>query len=92
MTTGKMQLKPTIRKQRPDTVPYGENIARGPWVYAAYDGERRVCVAATATEAREAYHRVRLGDAYGRPPAPLRSELEGRRDRAQHLKPSDLDD
>jgi hypothetical protein len=49
-----MEPNPTIRKQLADSVPYGKDIARGPWVYVAYDGDRRVAVAATAREARRA--------------------------------------
>jgi hypothetical protein len=87
-----MQLKPTIRKQRADSVPFGDPIPQGPWVFVAYDGELRVCVGATAKEARERYSRIRLGDVYGRPPAQLPSNLEGRRDKPQHLEPDELSD
>ena len=45
-----------VRKLRADSVPYGESISRnGKVVWAAYDGERLVCVAATAGEARRKY-------------------------------------
>jgi hypothetical protein len=48
--------KPTIRKVPADGVPYGESISRnGRTVWAGYDGERLVCVAATAPEARRKY-------------------------------------
>lgn len=81
-----MQLKPTIRKQPADSVPYGTDIAQhGRWVYVAYDGARRVCVGATAKEARKQYYRVRLGSAYGNPPTQLPLELEGRRDSPRRL-------
>lgn len=42
-----------VRKVRADTVPYGESISpNGETVWVAYDGERLLCVAATAEEAR----------------------------------------
>jgi hypothetical protein len=54
-----MQLKPTIRKQPADSVPYGPDITRrGGYVYCAYDGERLIAVAATAPEARRNYRRA----------------------------------
>jgi hypothetical protein len=47
---------PTIRKVPVDSVPYGASIStNGRTVFAAYDGERLVCVAASATEARRKY-------------------------------------
>lgn len=50
---------PTIRKVDASTVPFGESISRnGKHVYVAYDGERRVCIAATATEARRKYREI----------------------------------
>ncbi len=50
------KYKPTIRKVPADSVPYGENISRnGRTVWAAYDGETLVVVAATAGEARTKY-------------------------------------
>jgi len=43
----------TIRKVPADSVPYGDSISRnGQTVWAAYDGERLLCVAASAEEAR----------------------------------------
>src|SRR5690349_3382247 len=85
-----MQLKPTIRKQPADSVPYGMDISRdGRWVHVAYDGDRRVAVAATAKEARERYHRARVGSAYGNPPTPLPSDLEGGTDRPHKLAPGE---
>jgi hypothetical protein len=54
-----MQLKPTIRKQPADSVPYGPDISRrGGYVYCAYDGERLIAVAATAPEARRKYRKT----------------------------------
>lgn len=45
-----------IRKVPADSVPYGDSISRnGVFVWAAYDGERLVAVAATADEARAKY-------------------------------------
>lgn len=54
---------PEIRKLRAEDVPYGENITRhGGYVYAAYvpGTERRVCVCATAPEARRRYRELRI--------------------------------
>lgn len=77
-----MRLKPTIRKQPADSVPYGQDIARhGGCVYVAYDGDRRIAVAATSKEARELYKRARMRGAYGNPPAELPSWVDGRRDK-----------
>jgi hypothetical protein len=53
-----MQLKPTIRKQRADSVRYGPNIARGPYVYCAYDADKLIAVGATVDEARRNYRRA----------------------------------
>jgi hypothetical protein len=54
------RYKPTIRKVPADSVPYGESISRnGRTVWAAYDGETLVVVAATADEARCKYREVR---------------------------------
>ncbi len=51
--------QPTIRKVDASTVPYGESITRdGRTVWAALDGERVVCVAATATEARRKFREI----------------------------------
>jgi len=54
-----MNSYPQIRKQPADSVPFGPDIARrGNAVYVAYDGERRVAVAATAGEARRLYRKA----------------------------------
>ena len=54
-----MQLTPTIRKVPADSVPYGPDIAtHGNHVWAAYDDDRLVCVAATAPEARRKYRKA----------------------------------
>ena len=54
-----MQMKPTIRKQPAESVPYGPDISRrGGYVYCAYDGERLIAVAATAPEARRKYRKA----------------------------------
>jgi hypothetical protein len=53
-----MQLKPIIRKVRPHEVRYGPDIARGPWVWCAFDADKLVCVGATAREARRKYHAI----------------------------------
>ena len=53
-----------VRKVPADSVPYGSSISRnGRTVWAAYDGERLVCVAATAPEARRKYRETRKGTA-----------------------------
>ena len=71
-----MQIKPTVRKVLASTVPYGDAIfTRGEHVWAVCDGDRLVCVAATSKEARELYRKVRLGNAYGRAPIALPSDL-----------------
>jgi hypothetical protein len=45
-----------IRKVPADSVPYGESISRnGRTVWVAYDGDRLVCIGATAGEARSKY-------------------------------------
>jgi hypothetical protein len=50
------RYKPIIRKVAPDSVPYGESISRnGRTLWAAYDGETLVVVAATAGESRTKY-------------------------------------
>lgn len=52
--------QPTIRKVEASTVPYGESISgNGRTVWIALDGERLVCVAATAEEARSKYREIR---------------------------------
>ena len=54
-----MQPNPTIRKQRADSVPYGECIGtRGGYVWCAYDGDRLVVVASTVGEARRRYRKA----------------------------------
>jgi hypothetical protein len=51
-----MQPVPTIRKVPADFVPFGADICtRGRSVWAAYDGDKLVVVAATAKEARLKY-------------------------------------
>jgi len=54
-----MELNPTIRRVPADSVPYGPDICtRGSYVWGAYDGDRLVCVAATAPEARRKYRKA----------------------------------
>ncbi len=49
-----------VRKVPADSVPYGSSISRnGKFVWCAYDGERLVCVAATAPEARRKYREAK---------------------------------
>ena len=51
---------PTVRKVSADSVPYGDSITHnGRTVWAAYDGETLVVVAASAAEARCKYREVR---------------------------------
>lgn len=50
-----MQWKPTVRRELATRHRYGQDIARGPYVYVAYDADRLVAVAATAGEARKLY-------------------------------------
>src|SRR5450432_1601974 len=40
-------------------VPYGESISHNKTLWAAFDGERLVCVAATADDARRKYREAR---------------------------------
>jgi hypothetical protein len=57
---GRRHDVPTIRKIPADSVPYGESIsANGRAVWAAYDGETLVAVAASAGEARRKYGEIR---------------------------------
>ena len=50
----------TIRKVPADSVPYGDSISHnGKAVWAAFDGESRVAVGATAGEARRKFWQVR---------------------------------
>ena len=45
---------PNVRKVRADSVPFGTDICtRGNGVWAAYDGDVLIAVAATADEARK---------------------------------------
>ena len=53
-----MQKVPTIRKEPADRHTYGPDMARHGSVYCAYDGERLVCYAGTAGEARRQYARA----------------------------------
>ena len=52
---------PTIRKVPASSVFLGESISRnGRTVWIALDGERIICVAATAAEARRKAYRIQL--------------------------------
>jgi hypothetical protein len=55
--TGRTAMKgtPKIVKEPAANHRYGLDIARGPYVYVAYDGDKLVAVAATAGEARRLY-------------------------------------
>ena len=50
---------PTLKKVPASSVPYGESIStNGRTVWVALDGERIVCVAATADEARRKFKEI----------------------------------
>jgi hypothetical protein len=52
----KPETKIDVRKVPASSVPYGSDISRnGKTVWAAFDGERLVCVAGSAPEARRKY-------------------------------------
>ncbi|HSZ03070.1 MAG TPA: hypothetical protein VK788_26475 [Terriglobales bacterium] len=53
-----MQVKPTVRRELATAHRYGPDIARGPYVYVAYDGDKLIAVAATAGEARKLYSKA----------------------------------
>jgi hypothetical protein len=58
-----MQVKPIVRRELATRHRYGPDIARGPYVYVAYDadpdtGGKLVAVAATAGEARKLYSKA----------------------------------
>ena len=53
-----MQWKPTIRKELASVHKYGSDIARGPYVFVAYDRGKPIVIAATAGEARKLYSKV----------------------------------
>jgi hypothetical protein len=55
--------KPTVRKVGADSVPFGSSISHnGRTVWAAYNGETLVAVAAPADEARRKYRTAWLAD------------------------------
>lgn len=63
------ELSIDVRKVPATSVPYGDCIStNGTHVWAAYDGERLVCVAPTAKEARRKY--IKLTRIERRPPGP----------------------
>jgi hypothetical protein len=85
-----MQLKPTIRKVLASSVPHGDAICtRGNYVWQAFNGDRWVCTAATAKEAREMYKRAAMCGTYGKAPTVFPSELECRRDAPHKLRPDE---
>ena len=87
MADWSLPLKPdVIRKVPADSVPFGpETCTRGTHVWAAYVDAKLICIGATAKQARKRYYRVRLGDSYGRPPAPLPDGLDERKDRPRRV-------
>jgi hypothetical protein len=78
-----MQPKPMIRRELATAHRYGQDIARGPFVYCAYDGNRLVCVCATAGEAKRRYREAydvaqgRVKPADGLPPSQGRRWSDG---------------
>jgi hypothetical protein len=55
-----MRPLPTLKRVPADSVPYGMDISRdGRWVWAAFDGDRRIAVGATKAEASRLYDRAR---------------------------------
>ena len=54
-----MQMTPIIKKVDATSVPYGPDVSRnGKFVWAAFDNDRLVCIAATAPEARRRYRKA----------------------------------
>lgn len=45
-----------VSKVLPESVPYGNDIARGPYVWAVYRDQKLLGVYATAKEARRKHH------------------------------------
>ena len=59
ITPPSQRPKPPVRKVPADSVPYGDSISHnGKYVWVALDGERVVCVAATADEARRKFRQI----------------------------------
>jgi hypothetical protein len=69
-----MQPKPDVRRELATAHRYGPDIARGPYVYVAYDRDKLIVIAATAGEARKLYRKVR---AAGRDGPELERRIEG---------------
>src|ERR1700722_13753380 len=70
----------TIRKVPADSVPYGDSISRnGRTVHAAYDGERLVCLGASADEARRKCIGILRAEEAKRHTAMERAEGEGQK-------------
>jgi hypothetical protein len=73
-TPGRYQ--PEVRKVPADSVPYGESISRnGQTVWVALDGERIVCVAPSAEEARRKYRDIMLKQRMGRGGSDVQTRL-----------------
>jgi hypothetical protein len=62
---------PTFRKVDAAALPYGTSIARHGYVWAAFDGDKLVCAAATKGECRRLYKRLAMGPAPPSPSDPL---------------------
>jgi len=62
-----MQKIPTIRKEPAGNHRYGPDMTLHGSVYCAYDGERLVCYAATAGEARRKYAKAEWADRQRKP-------------------------
>jgi len=59
-----MENMPILKKVPADSVPYGFEISRyGKYVWAAYSGDRLVCLGPTKNEAAQRYRLIRLKQA-----------------------------
>ena len=88
MTVWKMPSNAELRKVPTTSVFYGDAITHKDFVWAVLVDGKVVAAGATKAEAREKYRRIHDG-VYGRPPAPLPSELDGRRDKPRPLRPDE---
>jgi hypothetical protein len=73
-----MQWKPAIRKEPAANHRYGKDTSRrGGIVYAAYDGDKLFCIAATASEARRLYREAVWAEVRARSAAHLAEITKG---------------
>ena len=69
-------------------MPYGRDVKpTGKRLWGVFRGEQLIAIAATKREART--EELRALGYYGRPPATLPSELEGRQDLPHKLRPGE---